>query len=712
MTDIWAHSRGAAGTRQALRDHVLGTAALASRFAGEFGAADAGYAVGLLHDAGKVDPQWQRYLDLAELGHRGATVDHKNLGSALLLPCLGWLGALPILGHHGGIPDRKRPDPAAEALASVYLGSVPEAVDVLARGDLVPPAWRAAREPGVVEFGIRMLHSSLVDADYLDTAQHFAGATQPELRGDTDFKELSDSFERSRREFLSARPASVMDPWRELVYNSSVAAAALPPGVFRLPAPTGSGKTLASIGFALHHAAAHRKRRVVVAVPFTSITEQNAQVIRSLMGGDVVLEHHSAVEPRDLGDKDGATPRGHYAVENWDAPVVVTTTVQLFDSLFSNMPSKTRKLHRLSNAVIVLDEVQALPISLLTVILDGLRLLTQHFGATVLLASATQPTFEQVAPWREAGLTPHEVIEDPRALYQAMARVRYEWQPNITVDELVAQVAVEPQSLVIVNGIADAKRLADRLRDLGRPVLHLSTRMCGLHRRQVLDDVRRRLAAGEQVALVSTQLIEAGVDVDFPVVYRAMAPADSLLQAAGRANREGRRASGRVIVFDGEDFTHLSDYKTAVAHTRNAFLGTDLDDPVRLTDYYRNLYAGINVDLQAVATEIMGQRRDHQFTKVAEAFHMISNDSFGVVVPFGDSAVAVARVEGFLRRGQVPPVAAVRDLQRYTARIPNSLAGAAQHSTREVIPGVLEWLGRYDDLTGVDLDLEPRDTVI
>lgn len=379
MDQIWAHSANVEGRRHGLREHLVGTASLAREFGEVFGAGDAAELAGLLHDAGKMSPAWQDYLRQSEAGLRPAKVDHKSAGAALAKVRLADLGAAAICGHHHRLPDVSRASlPAAADLGRErdFFELVPEAAARMGAGDCMPAAWRSAagEDRGIVEFGTRMLHSVLVDADFLDTAAHFNAA--PVEHGPVvNFFELAEVFDAERAALLRGRPASPADAARQGVYEECVRAAQEPQGVFRLPAPTGSGKTLAAAGFAIHHAARHGMRRVVVAVPFLTITEQNAAVYRRLLGEDMVLEHHSAIEP---------AARSRYGVENWDSPFVVTTTVQLFKSLFSGRPSASRKLHRLSGAVLVLDEIQALPQHVLPTVLDGLRLLVQYFGTTVL----------------------------------------------------------------------------------------------------------------------------------------------------------------------------------------------------------------------------------------------------------------------------------------------------------------------------------------
>jgi CRISPR-associated endonuclease/helicase Cas3 len=541
--------------------------------------------------------------------------------------------------------------------------------------------------------------------------------------------ELVRRFEHNRAALLADRTPSPVDGVRAGLYESVVRRAVRAPGVYRLPAPTGSGKTITAGGFALHHAAAHGKARVIVAVPFTTITEQNAEVYRRLLGEEVVLEHHSNSEVDDR--------RLRLAAENWDAPFVVTTTVQLFDSLFGRKPARSRKLHRLANAVVVLDEVQALPVSLLVPILDGLRLLSRHFGTTVLLASATQPTFEHLAVWKPLDIK--ELVDEPVQLFVRLRRVRYEWrlEPQPSLEQVAGEIAGERQALAVVNTVAHARRLYRLLteRRLEAEVFHLSTRMCPLHRRAVLAQVWRLLAEDKPVLVVSTQLIEAGVDVDFPVVFRALAPAESLQQAAGRANREGRRPGpGRVVVFDASDAPVPAFYRAGVAKTRSYFGPgrADPDDPAVLADYYRSLYTGLNLDRAARGMTIQSHRAELDFRSVAEgpmidvgrgmardarsAFRMIDEDPVTVVVTGYDQGLRARELLDQIRSAHGPVREAFRELRGYTVSIPRAVAThpAVRALCRPVLAGredLWEWFGAYDPDLGIDEGEIGKETV-
>ncbi len=728
---MWAHSRNVANRRHGLVDHLRSTAACARRFAEPFGAADLAEALGLLHDAGKADCLWQEKLLAVEGTDRPVGGDHKSLGARMLLGSAG-PAAMAILGHHGGLGSfrdldelaRRGPEGREPATTRSILAQLPEAGAIVDGPPLLPATWNTEL---ALEMGLRLTFSALVDADHLDTAAHFAGFDAPQVAPPTDMSELVARFETRRAAQLAVRRPSPVDALRTQLYRAAVDAAAGPPGLYRLPAPTGSGKTMTAAAFALHHAARHGQSRVIVAVPFVTITEQNAGVYRDLLGADVVLEHHSGVELERRRSKLGA--------ENWDAPFVVTTTVQLFDSLFGRKPARSRKLHRLANAVIVLDEVQALPVALLVPILDGLRLLAEQFGTTVLLASATQPAFQHLDVWRRQCIT--DIVENPAVVYEQLRRVRYEWwlDPRPTPAEVADRVATERQALVVVNTVRDAREMFRLLVEkAGNTVRHLSTRMCPAHRRAVLEDVRARLTADEPVLLVSTQLIEAGVDVDFPAVYRALAPADSLQQAAGRANREGRRAEpGRVVVFDAADAGAPTSYRVPVGQTSIVFGPgrADPDDLSALEGYYRRVYEALGTDRGERATTIQHNRTKLDFAAVADgprieageslarnrllAFRMLDDETVPVVVTEYTGSAEASGLLNELRRTEGSRRDIFRALQPFTVALPHRLVTQPDVAAlcRPVLDGsdLLEWRGKYDQQCGIDEGEIARDTV-
>ncbi|WBB78157.1 CRISPR-associated helicase Cas3' [Micromonospora sp. WMMD882] len=748
---LWAHSP-APGTDvwHSLEDHLRGTAELARRFATPFGGGDLAYWFGLLHDCGKASDAWQQRLAEVAGTDGRVGIDHKAFGARLAYERGLGMFSIGIFGHHGGLLDAgvfrarlkealaKAPEniASAERALTRLLPELP--ADLSAA---LPELWRT--DPLVGEMALRLCYSALVDADGLDTHAHHHQLPAPRVRPDADFDHLAKRYEQRRAELLAERPRSPIDGLREQVYAGCLAAADRERGIFRLHAPTGVGKTLAAGGFALRHAARHGLRRVVVAVPFLTITEQNAAVYRDMLDEDgvesVVLEHHSQV------DFDGAAGRwGRQAAENWDAPFVVTTFVRLFESLYARKPSAMRRVHRLAGSVIVLDEIQALPHEMLVPILDGLRLLVEHFGTTVLLSSATQPDFWALRAFQ--GFDRFELVADVPALTERLRRVTYEWRldpaptlADIADEAVVATTSGDPRTgtaMVVVNITADARTVYQRWQEegLGDVARHLSTRMCPAHRRRVLAEVTERLRTGRPVLLATTQLVEAGVDLDFPVVYRAMAPADSLLQAAGRANREGRIERGRVIVFDPSDGGRPPAYQALVGVAADLFGPgkADPDDDAALTSYYRRVYQALNLEDRAHVGQLVQQaRRKWEFETVTDgpprdggasarnrdlAFRLIRDEGISVVTPQGaeteEQRTEIEELAERIRNAPVPDLRDLRRLQPYTTTVHSGLLRdpVVKAWMRPIlgdqvrVGGLVEWIGDYDPATGITSD--------
>ncbi|MCW8219874.1 CRISPR-associated endonuclease Cas3'' [Streptomyces griseolus] len=737
---LYAHSRSpVSGARHELTDHLRESAVLARRFGDVFGAGELAEYLALVHDVGKGCCAWQDgLLQRAEPEGKPVGIPHKEAGARLAAKYAGLPFAAVVQGHHGGLPDQQKikdvltalqgSGPDAEAAREAtrrVAGLVPE---IVRTGPVVLPPWvsalRGAAARTEVDLLVRMVFSCLVDADFLDTSAHFDGRVAPRLAPARDMALLSQRFEERRAAFLAKRPASPVDEIRGRVFAEAVAAAAREPGMYVLHAPTGGAKTIAAGGFALRHAARHGMRRVVFAVPFISITQQNAAVYRSLLdpleedadSEPVVLEHHSSVSLDEDSDE-GTWAR--LAAENWDAPVVVTTMVQLFQSLFSAKPSAMRKLHRLAGAVIVLDEVQALPDRLLNPILSVLRGLVERYGATVVLASATQPDFWSLS--KLDGVPRHGMVEDVPGLFDELRRVTYEWQlgDDVTWQSVAEDIEerADCQVLAVVNTTRDSAHLHRLLTECPSapgPVLHLSTRMTAEHRREVIERIRTHLKEHLPVRLVSTSLIEAGVDVDFPSVYRAWAPAESLQQAAGRCNRDSRmHEPGTVVVFrpaDGgtpKDLSYLAALE-ATAEFFGPYPLADPDDLKALAGYYAKRYALQGED-HAMGERIEELRRAWDFPQVAREFRMI-DDVYGqsvVVVRSQKTAEEQDAIWADIHRLRAPYPSGpecLRRLQPHTATLPrHEVAEALRTGLAEPVVGdLVVWRGHYDEVRGLD----------
>ncbi|WP_369798708.1 CRISPR-associated helicase Cas3' [Achromobacter sp. DMS1] len=539
--------------------------ALARRFAGAFGAAELAEVQGWLHDLGKYSEAFQQRLRGA--AHR---VDHSTWGARVAVrryPHLGHLLAYGIAGHHAGLANgdgegertalRQRLDPGFELPA---LDPAWEQ-DFTLPAELALPRLKAhsrARANFQWAFLARMLFSCLVDADFLDTERFYLRAQGlPDYRGaDTNPPGLVQLQAELNQYLAGLSGHGEVNAIRAEILRHVRERAERAPGLFSLTVPTGGGKTLASLAFALDHAIRHGLRRVIFVIPFTSIVEQNAAVFRKALGplGDqAVLEHHSAFvqsePPRDDPEKYQAQKKLQLAMENWDAPIVVTTAVQFFESLFAARPSQCRKLHRIAGSVVVLDEAQAMPLKLLRPCVAAIDELARNYRASVVLCTATQPAL--AAPAFEGGLTEvRELAPDPGRLFRKLERVRVRHLGMLDDEALAGHMRAREQVLCIVNNRRHARAVYQAMADLPG-ACHLTTLMCARHRSAVLDEVRARLKKGQPCRLVSTSLIEAGVDVDFPTVLRAEAGLDSIAQAAGRCNREGLRPrdGSEVLVF-------------------------------------------------------------------------------------------------------------------------------------------------------------------
>ncbi len=677
---FYAHSANAAGQWHRLSEHLCAVAELASAYAGNPAWAQEAALAGLLHDLGKYAGRFQARLEGKDSG-----LDHWSQGAWVALSKYHAIAAaLAIQGHHVGL---QRGD--SSALRGMALSNLaarhpfnlqlsdPDVNQLVQRAQAdglqfdTPSSTAISLQRGFAQavaamLDVRLLFSCLVDADFLDTEAHFDGDAQgkrPRPAGLTLGAQAGlDALNRYMGERIRAgtRADAPVLVAREALWRAAGEAALAAPGVFTLTAPTGSGKTLAMLRFALEHAATHKLKRIVLAVPFLTVIEQTAREYRRVFADfpdNFVLEHHSLAglgEEAEKRDAEGAQARQRRLLaENWDAPIVLTTNVQLLESLFSNRPSSCRKLHNLMEAVILFDEAQSLPQHLAVPTLAALSHLSAAYRSSIVFATATQPAFdtldEPVTKHAVCGWRPTEVVPDHRELFKTLKRVDVRWPKSgekRSWADLAADIRGADQALVVVNLKRHALALLDALADVP-DVFHLSTNLCAEHRRAVMNRIRKRLFFGKPCRLISTQCIEAGVDVDFPVVYRALAPLEAIAQAAGRCNREGRmNAQGRlgeVIVFEPEEEgdwrrrypTHA--YYQATEVTRTLLIsqgGLDINDPAVFQNYYHRLYdinnpASQNVDLSQAITAA-------DFVEVARLYRLIDTDAIQVLIPWAD----------------------------------------------------------------------------
>ncbi len=639
------------GKWQPLADHLRNVASLAKQFAAPLGLAEEAELAGLLHDLGKYRDEFQAYLR----GERGSSVEtqHAVFGAAWAAEDGRSLlaSALAVAGHHAGLHDCGE---LQSMFAKPVLRMKQTLPDLIARFEAElsplpvppsPPPW--VKDELSTEIYARLIFSCLVDADRLDTAC-WPEAPPPDRALETGH--LLREIHAERAEKAAKNPHSPLAALRNRIFDTAIERAALPPGFFSLTVPTGGGKTLASMAFALAHAKAHDLRRVIVVIPYLSIIEQNAGEYRRILGENVVLENHSGVRPRDDAGEEEKS-RLELVSENWDAPVIVTTSVQFLESLFASSPSKCRKLHRIPRSVVIFDEVQTLPAHLLKPTFNVFRELAANYGTSFVFSSATQPAFRKSAALPD-GFDPHELREiapEPADLFRKLRRVNYHLpkkDENLDWPELAEQMAATPQALCVVNLTRHAKELWERLKQIlpdGDAPVHLSSALCPQHRLALIQIIRGRLSAGQPCRVVSTQLIEAGVDVDFPVVWRALGPLDSIVQVAGRCNREGRRAAGEVHVFRPLDhklppgvYRAASDQAAITLAT----LGSDeaasirlATDPQLFRDYFQSLYQVVNTDYaRRGESTIQEDREQLRYREVSRKAKVIADEGQPVII--------------------------------------------------------------------------------
>ena len=655
----------------------------AQTFAEPLGFATAAQLAGLLHDLGKYSKAFQEYLE----GERPGSVEthHAVYGAALAFK-REWLGpAFAIAGHHAGLQNMS--DMRELVCGEKY--NAMNRLNLLVKGfeaelgeiprELVEPEFaKCAKDTAVVEFYVRMLFSCLVDADFLDTEHFKIGRERYPVRLDASL--LLKRLQAHRNTFNSF---GELNRLRNRIFEDCLAKAAEPAGFFSLTVPTGGGKTLSGMAFALEHARRNGMHRVIVVIPYLSIIEQNAAEYRKVLdpkNEGIVIEHHSAVVAKDDDGEQGWSPE-ELATENWDAPIIVTTSVQFIESLFANRTSKCRKLHNIANSVVLLDEVQTLPSYLLNPLLHILRDIEKHYHTSFVFSTATQPAFGRSTSLSN-GFDTNEVKEiasQPSELFQKLGRVVYEVRSaESDWSELAEEWANEIQVLGVVNTRKQAAEWWELMQRKGSEgVLHLSSAMCAEHRTKVLAKARWCLENDKPCRLVSTQVVEAGVDIDFPLVYRALGPLDSIVQAAGRCNREGCLPSkGRVVVFRPTDAKLPGGvYRVATditARLLNQLASDDLSGkPDLFRRYFNELFQYVPTDYQRHREcSIQEDRELLRFREVSRKAKVISDDTHAVIAPRKKALEKVAAIRErtsidgprFTRKD-------LRDLQRFMVNL-------------------------------------------
>ena len=697
---------------QGLEEHLRNVAELATGFAEVFGAGDWGKAAGLLHDAGKATQEFVQRLEGKPL-----RVNHSIFGARLGRDQGGRLGLLLayiIAGHHGGLPDGGIQ--AGQLHYRLKHERIPADVSILP-GVVCPsglklPFSKRPEHPGFsLAMFTRMLFSCLTDADFLDT-EAFCDPDRCAVRRDNrrlSLGPLRDALNDRLAELSRDAAPTHVNRLRQTVLTDCRSRAADDPGFFSLTVPTGGGKTLSSMAFALNHAETHGLRRIIYAIPFTSIIEQNAQVFSSVLGRENVLEHHCNYKSNDEAEEYGYDRWRGLAAENWDAPVVVTTNVQFFESLFSNKPSRCRKLHNIARSVIVLDEAQAIPTEYMEPCLCALRDLVEHYECSVVLCTATQPAVDDES-LRTRLREVREIITDPIRLYTDLKRTEVTFAGKLTDATLAERLDGLAQVLCIVGTKAQARAVFDVLCERDE-AFHLSTNMFPEHRRRVLAAIRQRLKDNMPCRVISTSLIEAGVDVDFPVVYRAMAGLDSIAQAAGRCNREGRLDGlGQVVVYEPENSPRMPWLQRCASRAGETLRSMPTEDPLGLTAmrrYFELLYDVQELDKKRIIRRLdtsVGQDLLFPFKEIAGDFRFIEDEGTAVIIPEGPAVEELIRQLHFTEF----PRPILRKLQQYSVTVRSRdlarlRADGAIEMIRDSFP-VLRNMAAYGERVGLCLD--------
>ena len=697
------------GRKQTLIDHMTGTSHRSGEFGAEFGAEEDAEQAGQEHDDGKAVPEFQR-----RLAGSSERVDHSTAGAQYLLQRGYYEAACAVAGHHGGLPDVGNPTDTADA--PTLFGRSKRKIEPWVRvlPPLPAPPHGPCKPPFETAFYTRMLFSCLVDADYLDTEAFMRGA-EPPRGGQATIPELLARVRAQADAWLNAPVERDINRARNGILQSCIdAGRSFPRGLYTLTVPTGGGKTFASLAFALEQAAAQGLKRVIYIIPYTSIIDQTVQTFSALLGEENVLGHYSSADflMKESGEMTELDYRRTLAAENWDAPVIVTTSVQFFESLYANRPSRCRKLHNIANAVLIFDEAQTLPTDYLTPCLAAIAELVEHYRASAVLCTATQPALDDQFHKHTSKLQIREICPDSTSLYETLRRTTLCDLGAVTQETLATRLSTAEQVLCVVNRRKTAQELYAALPREGS--FCLTTLLCAADRREKLDEIRRRLRDGLPCRVVSTSLIEAGVDVDFPTAYREKTGLDSILQTAGRCNREGRRSAEKSYVYlfslDGIAPPQM------VRQNLNAFNAVlrrypdALQSPEAIHSYFSILYplkGDAQLDkkgiMDAFERGINGARLP--FAQVAERFRIIESPTRTVYLPIGEGAALCDRL-----RQQQYSRSLFRRLGLYSVEVYEehyqSLLRAGALDPVDDRAAILTDLRQYDPVLGLKLTME------
>jgi len=711
-----------------LDEHIKGTYFQTRRFSHTFDRYGITAIAAIAHDLGKKSSAFVQYLK-ADKKIRGS-VQHAIGGVIALCDMLQEvrderliMAALIVAGHHTGMPDLPRLSEEKVREAPQYLKAIPELSqtemqmikDILKRFPGLPLGGKSDRKSSFAykEMLIRMCFSALVDSDFLDTERYFDYGKSIKRWGKAfSIQQLDEQLQNYMLKLHMKSQDKEINRYRNEVYMACREAAKQPLFFRALVVPTGLGKTLASIAFALEHAKRFNKKRVIVALPLVNIIDQTARQYQKVFGKASVLEQHSQLSYTE--DKGESMERARLAAENWDSfPIIVTTTVELFESLFSNRTSKVRKLHRLANSVIILDEFQKLPIHVLAPIFQALHILMEHFNVTVVLCSATPLSFKNAELVGNMG-APVEICKNHDQLFASMKRVEYtRIEKPLTVSELVARMREHPAALCILNTRKDAfqvYREAISQKVNGQKLYHLSNRMCPDHRKKVIEQIKEDLKKEKPILVITTTVVEAGVDLDFPTVFRAMAPIDSIVQAAGRSNREGKLEKGKVFIFEliGGGMPGGM-YRKGTEQTRillNHHGTVALHEPWIFEKYFRSLYTLGGDDL--LDSYGITSLKPFSFEKASRLFQMIDQNTVSILCKnYQDEDGQIERLIRMYKEAPYLTKEWYREAQLFAVNeyVDSSFFRENQNQLEKISEGWYIWHGNYDMKTGImDMD--------
>ncbi len=707
-----AHVNTTTGDIQTCGEHTRGVSMLAGQFAAEFGYEAFGRVLGTFHDKGKEKFDFQTYIRLScglpALSTHYSDKSHAYVGAILahsLYQGENGLLTFPIAGHHSGLDNYSD-------LERKLSAKVPDGIDCPASEILE----RLRLHRADLHHLVRMLFSCLVDADFLDTEAFMNPDTGSMRKNTASLASLADKLEHYLQKLNTTTADTPVNRIRKEVQQACRKASVRERGFYSLTVPTGGGKTLSSLLWAILHAMHNGMRRIIIAIPYTSIIVQTATILKEIFGDENVLEHHCNTVD-EAGGNSATRLKKKLAAENWDCPIIVTTNVQLFESVFASKVSKCRKLHNIANSVIILDEIQTLPVQHLQPIVDSLNAYRRLFGTSVLFTTASMPALtgnhrgNGGKEFRGFGDI-KEIVPPGSRLYDRLRRVdiEFDYSPS-SYDDISSRLTDYSRVLCIVNTRRDAGELYSRLPDEGRKY-HLSRMMCPAHIRRTIDEIKEALRnpSSEVIRVVATQLIEAGVDIDFPVVYRQEAGLDSILQAAGRCNREGRLERGHTTVFSlaGEHALPCGTISQAAAACRN----TGFDDPFApeaMTDYFRHYYSRSHTfdagpgGETAFIEDALGRPAELRFRDAAEGFRLISDKGKTLYVNWGEGA---SLISGLKANG--PSRNLMRRLGLYSVNVTQRDFDTLRQygAVEEVIDGIY-WVpspAQYSDRTGLTLD--------